>query len=49
VLAVFEEAAANNSGVIALDGKMIDMPMVIRAERVLANSRAAGIYQKGVI
>ncbi|HWR09985.1 HpcH/HpaI aldolase/citrate lyase family protein [Sporomusa sp.] len=48
VLAVFEEAAANNSGVIALDGKMIDMPMVIRAERVLANARAAGIYQKGV-
>ncbi len=48
VLAVFEAAAAKNSGVIALDGKMIDMPMVIRAGRVLANAQAAGIYQKGV-
>lgn len=46
VLAVFEEALANKSGVISLDGKMIDMPMVIRAERVLANARAAGVYQK---
>lgn len=48
VLAVFEEAQAKNSGVIAMDGKMIDMPMVIRAERVLANARAAGIGRKEV-
>lgn len=46
VLNVFKEALANNSGVIALDGKMIDMPMVIRAERVLAIASAAGVYQK---
>ena len=46
VLAVFQEAQAKNSGVIALDGKMIDMPMVIRAERVLANASAAGVYHK---
>ncbi|MCX7781134.1 MAG: aldolase/citrate lyase family protein [Negativicutes bacterium] len=46
VLTVYQEALANKSGVIALDGKMIDMPMVIRAERVLANARAAGIYHK---
>jgi citrate lyase subunit beta/citryl-CoA lyase len=47
VIRVFEEAQAKKSGVIALDGKMIDMPMVIRAQRVLANARAAGAYQKG--
>jgi citrate lyase subunit beta/citryl-CoA lyase len=46
VLSVYEEALANKSGVISMDGKMIDMPMVIRAERVLANARAAGVYQK---
>jgi citrate lyase subunit beta/citryl-CoA lyase len=46
VLRVFEEAQAKKSGVIALDGKMIDMPMVIRAERVLASAEAAGVYQK---
>jgi citrate lyase subunit beta/citryl-CoA lyase len=46
VLRVFEEAQAKKSGVIALDGKMIDMPMVIRAERVLASARAAGVYRK---
>jgi citrate lyase subunit beta/citryl-CoA lyase len=46
VLRVFEEAQAKKSGVIALDGKMIDMPMVIRAERVLASSLAAGVSRK---
>jgi citrate lyase subunit beta/citryl-CoA lyase len=46
VLTVFKEALAKNTGVIALNGKMIDMPMVIRAERVLANACAAGVYQK---
>lgn len=48
VLRVFEEAQAKKSGVIALDGKMIDMPMVIRAERVITSARAAGVYQGGV-
>jgi len=46
VLDVYDEAMRNNSGVIALDGKMIDMPMVIRANRVLALATAAGIAQK---
>lgn len=46
VLDVYDEAMRNNSGVIALDGKMIDMPMVIRANRVLALAKAAGIGQK---
>lgn len=48
VLSVYEEAMQKNSGVIALDGKMIDMPMVIRAERVLALADAAGVYMKEV-
>ena len=43
VLDVYDEAMRNNSGVIALDGKMIDMPMVIRANRVLALAKAAGL------
>jgi citrate lyase subunit beta / citryl-CoA lyase len=46
VLAAYQEALANNSGVIALNGKMIDTPMVTRANRVLANARAAGVFQK---
>lgn len=46
VLDVYDEAMKKNSGVIALDGKMIDMPMVIRAKRVLALAEAAGLNQK---
>jgi len=46
VLDVYEEAMGKKSGVIALDGKMIDMPMVTRAKRVLALAMAAGIVQK---
>jgi len=48
VLNVYHEAMQKNSGVIALDGKMIDMPMVIRAGRVLALAEAAGVYVKEV-
>lgn len=36
VLAAYHAAVERNSGVINLDGKMIDTPMVLRAERVLA-------------
>lgn len=42
VLMVYEEAVAKASGVISLDGKMIDMPMVTRAKAVLAYAQAAG-------
>ena len=42
VLDVYDEAMRNKSGVIALDGKMIDLPMVTRANRVLSLARAAG-------
>lgn len=40
VLAAYEEALTRKSGVIALDGKMIDTPIVTRAERVLAYAAA---------
>ncbi|CAK7015650.1 MAG: Citrate lyase subunit beta [Desulfovibrio sp.] len=46
VLDVYEEAKSKNSGVIALDGKMIDLPMVTRALRVLALAEAAGVAKK---
>ena len=35
ILTASQEAAARGSGVVALDGKMIDRPVVIRAERTL--------------
>lgn len=46
VLAVFREALEKKTGVISLHGKMIDMPMVIRAERVLALAEATGMVRK---
>lgn len=38
-----EAHQADGRGVFALDGKMVDMPMVRAAERVLARARAAGL------
>lgn len=40
ILAAYQEALDRKSGVIALDGKMIDGPIVTRAERVLAYAQA---------
>jgi citrate lyase subunit beta / citryl-CoA lyase len=49
VIAGFEEAKARGRGSVSVDGKMIDIPVVLRAERVLhiaerieARRRAAG-------
>jgi citrate lyase subunit beta / citryl-CoA lyase len=42
-----EEAERNNTGVISLDGKMIDEPMVERARRVISLAKAAGVYKGG--
>lgn len=44
VIYALEEAEAKGSGVVALNGKMIDKPIVERAERTLMLARAAGIY-----
>jgi citrate lyase subunit beta / citryl-CoA lyase len=41
IIALF--AANPDAGVIGLDGEMLDMPHIRRAERVLAAARAAGI------
>lgn len=43
VIDAIEEAEAKGFGVISLNGKMIDKPIVERAERVLMLARAAGI------
>jgi citrate lyase subunit beta/citryl-CoA lyase len=42
-----EEAERKHSGVIALDGKMIDEPMVERARRVIRLAAAAGVIDEG--
>jgi citrate lyase subunit beta / citryl-CoA lyase len=41
VLAAFAEA--DNAGVVSLNGEMLDRPHMLRAERVLARARSAGI------
>ncbi len=43
VLACYKDAVENNKGVIAVDGKMIDGPIVVRAERIVAQAKAAGL------
>ncbi len=40
IIAVFEEAQRNNSGVITLDGKMVDLPIVIQAEKIIEQAKA---------
>jgi citrate lyase subunit beta / citryl-CoA lyase len=42
-----KEAEQNGLGVISLNGKMIDKPIVDRAERVLQLAAAAGVYKEG--
>lgn len=43
ILAAYQEALARKSGVVALNGKMIDTPVVTRAQRTLAYAAAAGV------
>jgi len=43
VLACYKDAVENNRGVLTVDGKMIDRPIVVRAERIVAQAKAAGI------
>lgn len=43
VLNAYDESVKHNKGVLAVDGKMIDRPIVIRAERTVDKARAAGI------
>jgi citrate lyase subunit beta/citryl-CoA lyase len=46
VVAAIEDAVARKSGVVALNGRMIDAPVVTKARKVLALAEAAGIYGK---
>lgn len=48
VMAAIEEAKAQGKGAIALRGKMIDAPIVARAEQTLAAARALGIGKEDV-
>lgn len=48
VIAAYAEALAKKSGVIALDGKMIDTPVVVRAQRILDYAAAVGMKQEGL-
>jgi citrate lyase subunit beta/citryl-CoA lyase len=43
IVAAANEAESRGIGVIALDGKMIDKPIVERASRVLELARASGM------
>jgi len=43
IMKAIKEAHARGSGVISLNGKMIDKPIVLRAERTLALAKAAGV------
>lgn len=47
IFAAIREANARNSGVIALDGKMIDAPVVARARRTMAIAKATGKWNGG--
>jgi citrate lyase beta subunit len=42
LVGAFEAHQAKGSGAFALDGRMIDKPLVVAAERVLERARAAG-------
>nr|WP_300093962.1 citrate (pro-3S)-lyase subunit beta [Sedimentibacter sp.] len=46
VVEAIKEAESKGSGVIALDGKMIDGPVVDRAYRVLELAKASGVYKE---
>lgn len=47
VLAALEEGAHNHTGVVVLDGSMVDKPMEKRAKDILARAAAAGIQIGG--
>lgn len=48
VVRAAKEAAERGLGVISLNGKMIDKPIIERAERVLELAKAAGVYKEEI-
>jgi citrate lyase subunit beta/citryl-CoA lyase len=47
VIAAYEESLARKSGVVSLNGKMIDIPVVKRAQRTLGYANAVGKNERG--
>ena len=43
VLDAFEASLSANKGVLNVDGKMIDKPIVVRAQRIIDQAKAAGV------
>ncbi len=46
IVAAIKEAQAKGSGVISVNGKMVDRPVVIRAERTIAYAIASGVLKE---
>ena len=46
IIAAIKEAEKKGSGVIAVNGKMVDRPVVIRAERTIHMAIASGILKE---
>lgn len=49
VLEALEDGARNHTGVVVVDGSMVDKPMEIRAKTILAQAEAAGIKTGGLL
>lgn len=49
IIAAIKEAEKKGSGVIAVNGKMVDRPVVIRAQRTIDLAKASGIIKEGEI
>jgi citrate lyase subunit beta/citryl-CoA lyase len=47
IVAAFDEAQAQGLGVVRLGTKMIDAPVVLRAQRLVANARRMGLLASG--
>ena len=47
VVAAFEEATKKGKGVFALDGKMVDAPVLELQQRLLERARRAGVLDPG--
>lgn len=47
IIAAIAEAQARGSGVISLNGKMVDRPIVLRAQRTIELALASGLIREG--
>ena len=47
VLYAIKEAEKQGLGVITVDGKMVDEPIVVRARRIIELAKATGVYKDG--